>query len=222
MPLSVWRDRRMSQRACSRGRGAAGATFLVPATASGGQETSNAPMVTLTVSIAGTGNGWVTGGASSGSEGAITCGKLDDPFTATCSASFTADEEATLVAQAAVGSTFAGWSTASPYSCGFSGGGGFPPGQSWCQIFLFDTPGNATVQATFNRTPPPCVAPGVKGLTLARAKIFIRDANCTVGKIGRDFSRTVRKGRVISQSPPAHWRREHGAKINLVVSKGRR
>jgi beta-lactam-binding protein with PASTA domain len=32
----------------------------------------------------------------------------------------------------------------------------------------------------------------------------------------------VKKGRVISQSPPPHWRREHGAKINFVLSKGRR
>jgi hypothetical protein len=196
--------------------------ILLPATASGGQETSNAPMVTLTVSIAGTGNGFVTGGASSGSEGSITCAKLDDPFTAVCSARFTADEEATLVAQAAVGSTFAGWSTSSPYSCTSPGGGGFPPGQSWCQIFLFGTPGNASAQATFNRQSPPCVTPAVKGITLARAKYSIKISNCRVGKISRDFSRTVKKGRVISQSPPAHWRREHGAKINLVVSKGRR
>jgi hypothetical protein len=179
-------------------------------------------MVTLTVSIAGTGSGFVSGGASSGSEGSITCGKLDNPLTTVCSARFTADEEATLVAQAAVGSTFAGWSTSSSYSCASPGGGANPPGQSWCQIFLFGTPGNASVQATFNRQPPSCVTPAVKGRTLAKAKFLIRNHNCRVGKISRDFSRRVKKGRVISQSPPAHWRREHGAKVDLLLSKGRR
>jgi beta-lactam-binding protein with PASTA domain len=36
------------------------------------------------------------------------------------------------------------------------------------------------------------------------------------------FSGKVKKGRVISQSPQAHARLKRGAKVNLVVSKGRR
>jgi PASTA domain-containing protein len=42
-----------------------------------------------------------------------------------------------------------------------------------------------------------------------------------VGAIRRSFSKKVKKGRVISQKPKPHTRLAHGAKVNLVVSKGK-
>lgn len=193
--------------------------ILLPATASGGQETSSAPKVTLTVSIAGTGTGWVHGSESPGNEGDISCAKLGDAPT-TCSAQFTANMHAYLFAVAADGSTFAGWSAAPPpYVCsGLIG----PGNRNSCDILLSDPPGNPTVQATFNLKPPPCIAPSVKGRTLAKAKAQIKEGHCGVGKVTRAFSSKVKKGRVISQNPVAHWRNAPGSKINLIVSKGRR
>jgi serine/threonine-protein kinase len=71
--------------------------------------------------------------------------------------------------------------------------------------------------------PPParCRVPKVKGKTLAAAKRAIKSHNCRVGKIKHAASRTVKKGHVISQKPKPGSRLRHGAKVNLVVSKGR-
>lgn len=126
-----------------------------------------------------------------------------------------------LNAQNASDSTFAGFSTAPPYFCGGVVGG--PGGnRKECQIFLDDSVGDsASVEATFNLAVP-CVAPGVKRETLANAKRSIKRHRCSVGQITYAFSHKVKKGRVISQNPLAGWRREHGSKINLVVSKGAR
>ncbi|HEY1514434.1 MAG TPA: PASTA domain-containing protein, partial [Gaiellaceae bacterium] len=67
----------------------------------------------------------------------------------------------------------------------------------------------------------PCVVPKVKGKTLKKAKRAIRAHACTVGTVKRATSRTVKKGHVISQKPKPGRRLRHGAKVNLVVSKGR-
>jgi serine/threonine-protein kinase len=128
-----------------------------------------------------------------------------------------------LYARTAIGSRFVDWSTAPPpYVCGRPNGPPFPPGASECDIFLDDSTGEAaSVQAMFTLASP-CIAPGLKGKTLAKAKLFIKRSGCSLGKITHAFSNTVKKGRVLSQNPRAGWQREHGAKINLNVSKGRR
>jgi hypothetical protein len=72
--------------------------------------------------------------------------------------------------------------------------------------------------------PPPrarCVVPRVKGKTLAAAKRRIRVAHCSVGSIKRTYSRT-RKGLVISQKPAPGKKLAAGAKVRLVVSKGKK
>jgi hypothetical protein len=69
---------------------------------------------------------------------------------------------------------------------------------------------------------PACVVPKVRGKTLARAKAAIKSHHCHVGKIRRAFSKHVRKGRVISQKPKPHRVLRNGARVNLVVSRGRR
>ena len=67
-----------------------------------------------------------------------------------------------------------------------------------------------------------CVVPNVRGKSLSRAKGQIRRAGCVTGSIRRAFSGSVRRGRVISQTPRAGARLRRGAKVNLVLSKGRK
>lgn len=67
-----------------------------------------------------------------------------------------------------------------------------------------------------------CVVPNVRGQELAAARARLTRAGCRAGKVQRKYSQTVRKGRVISQRPRARARLAELAKVNLVVSRGRR
>jgi hypothetical protein len=74
--------------------------------------------------------------------------------------------------------------------------------------------------------PPPtatrsCRVPRVLGLRLVRARTAIRRANCSVGRVRGVRSRAAR-GRVVRQSPRAGTRLRRGARIALVISRGRR
>jgi hypothetical protein len=67
-----------------------------------------------------------------------------------------------------------------------------------------------------------CRVPRLRGKRLSTAKRAIRRARCRVGKVRRRYSRRVRKGRVISQTPRAKARRRVGTKVGLAVSRGAR
>jgi uncharacterized delta-60 repeat protein len=67
-----------------------------------------------------------------------------------------------------------------------------------------------------------CVVPAVRGQKLSAARTLLVRANCRQGKVKRAYSRRVRNGRVISQRPRAGARLTELAKIDLVVSRGRR
>jgi hypothetical protein len=67
-----------------------------------------------------------------------------------------------------------------------------------------------------------CVVPKATGKTLPAAKRAIARAHCRVGKIGRAYSKLVKSGRVISEDPTPRTVLRKGAKVNLVVSRGRR
>ena len=67
-----------------------------------------------------------------------------------------------------------------------------------------------------------CVVPNVRGKSLKDAKSRIRRAHCKTGRVTREYSRSVARGRVIAQKPKAGARMKQGAPIKLVVSKGRR
>lgn len=67
-----------------------------------------------------------------------------------------------------------------------------------------------------------CVVPRLRGRTLRSARIAIRRNRCKVGRVQRRFSGSVRSGRVISQTPRAGRRLAVGARVNVVVSKGKR
>ncbi len=69
---------------------------------------------------------------------------------------------------------------------------------------------------------PLCIVPGVRRRPLAKARRAIRRAHCSVGRIRHKVSSKVRKGRVIAQHPRRGAHRVAGAKVKLVVSKGKR
>jgi hypothetical protein len=154
------------------------------------------PRFTLTIAKAGTGSGTVTSSA-----GGITCGT-------TCAADFDSGTSVTLTATPAGNSTFAGWSGA----C--SGGG-------TCTITIDAA---KTVTATFGLAAQKkvfCVVPNVRRKPLATAKRRIVAAHCRTGRVRKAYSKTVRKGRVISQRPRAGKKLVRGSKVNLVVSRGK-
>ncbi|MGB2874149.1 MAG: PASTA domain-containing protein, partial [Gaiellaceae bacterium] len=69
---------------------------------------------------------------------------------------------------------------------------------------------------------PGCLVPNVLGHALRGARREIVAADCRVGQLSYAFSRARKKGHVLSQQPRARARRRSGARVNLVVSKGRR
>jgi hypothetical protein len=82
-----------------------------------------------------------------------------------------------------------------------------------------DDNGNA-ITGTGIAPSPSCVVPKVTGKLLGIAKNAITTRGCSVGRITHATSRTIRRNHVISQKPKAGSRLKHGAKVNLVVSKG--
>ncbi|MGZ4289351.1 MAG: PASTA domain-containing protein [Gaiellaceae bacterium] len=72
-------------------------------------------------------------------------------------------------------------------------------------------------------TPPiQCLVPNVKNRPLATARRMILARHCSVGTVRRAYSKRIKKGRVISQTPkPSTLLPNHG-KLRLVVSRGRK
>ena len=66
-----------------------------------------------------------------------------------------------------------------------------------------------------------CVVPNVRGKTLPAAKRTMAQADCHVGKVGGAKSKTVTRGRVISQQPRPGSVLPKRGKVNVVVSRGR-
>jgi beta-lactam-binding protein with PASTA domain len=66
------------------------------------------------------------------------------------------------------------------------------------------------------------VVPNVRGKVLATAKAAIKRAHCSVGKVTKKASRKTKAGRVIGESPRPGTHLRAGARVNLVVSRGRR
>jgi len=69
--------------------------------------------------------------------------------------------------------------------------------------------------------PRRCVVPNVRGKTLRRARHAIATASCRVGRVRYKWARR-RRGIVIAESPAPRTRALEGARVNLVVSRGRR
>ena len=67
-----------------------------------------------------------------------------------------------------------------------------------------------------------CTVPNVRRRTLPAAKRMIARAHCRAGKIRRDYSKTVKRSRVISEYPKPPTVLPNRGKVELVVSRGRR
>jgi len=67
-----------------------------------------------------------------------------------------------------------------------------------------------------------CKVPAVRGKRLLAAEQLIALANCSDGKIRRAYSKTVKRGRVISEKPRPETVRPKSSKVDLVVSLGPR
>jgi uncharacterized delta-60 repeat protein len=66
-----------------------------------------------------------------------------------------------------------------------------------------------------------CVVPGLRGKTVSKASATLRTSYCHRGRISKRFSAEVTRGRVISTAPSRGARLPGGAKVGLVVSRGR-
>lgn len=75
---------------------------------------------------------------------------------------------------------------------------------------------------TFKTSSLMCVVPMVKGKKLIAAKGAIRAAHCSVGRVRDVYSAHMKRGRVIGQKPKAQTVEHVGAKVALVVSRGRK
>jgi uncharacterized delta-60 repeat protein len=67
-----------------------------------------------------------------------------------------------------------------------------------------------------------CLVPKVTGKTLPVARKAIKRAHCTVGKVTRKFSATVKRDHVISQKPKPGAKRPAGSSVELELSKGKK
>jgi hypothetical protein len=134
-------------------------------------------------------------GTVTSSPAGISCGSA-------CTRAYTFGSAVTLTAQAGQGSMFTAWS-------------GACTGKATC-VLAMTAP--RAVTATFLKD---CVVPKLKGKRLRRAKRAIKAHDCTIGKIKHATSTKVKKGHVISQKPKPGKQLAHGAKVRLVVSKGK-
>jgi uncharacterized delta-60 repeat protein len=66
-----------------------------------------------------------------------------------------------------------------------------------------------------------CIVPGLRGKTVSRASATLEQSYCRRGRITRRLSNTVARGRVISAAARRGARLPGGAKVDLVVSRGR-
>ena len=62
----------------------------------------------------------------------------------------------------------------------------------------------------------------MKRLKLANARSRLFAYSCRAGKITHAYSARVKKGAVISEKPRIGSRQKRGAKVSLVVSRGKR
>jgi subtilisin family serine protease len=100
-------------------------------------------------------------------------------------------------------------------------------GAWWFNIRAKDNAGNwsDTVSVgpfSIKSTPARCSVPRLRGLTLAAAKRVLVKKGCRLGRVTKARSRRVGRGRVIAQKPAPGLRLARGARVRIVLSKGRR
>ena len=155
--------------------------------------TATFSIVPETLAVSETGDG---AGSVTSSPAGISCGTV-------CRHDFDYGSSVNLHVSAAKDSSFHGWS-------------GDCSGTSVCELTMT---ADRSVEASFVRD---CLVPKLKGMRLKTARRALKAHDCSTGKIRHAFSKTVQKGRVISQKPKPHKLLEHGAKVRLTVSNGKR
>jgi subtilisin family serine protease len=101
------------------------------------------------------------------------------------------------------------------------------PGTWWFGIRARDLAGNWTATAVLGPLvitgkAPACTVPRLRGLTLIGSKRLLVKRGCALGRITRSYSRRVARGRVIAQKRQPGLRLKRGAKVGVVLSRGRR
>jgi chitodextrinase len=101
------------------------------------------------------------------------------------------------------------------------------PGAWWFGIRARDNAGNWTDTAVLGPfvvtgVTPVCTVPRLRGLTLVVAKRTLAKKGCSLGRVTRAYSKRVRRGRVLQQRPRPGLRLRRGAKVAVVLSRGRR
>lgn len=66
----------------------------------------------------------------------------------------------------------------------------------------------------------PCKVPGLFGLTVTGAKARLKAHACTLGHVRRVYSKVIRAGYVLGQSPKKGATLAHGAPVSVTVSRG--
>jgi len=174
------------------GGGCSGSGTCIVTLSSDSAVTASFTLVPETLTLSKRGDG---AGAVTSSPAGINCGTG-------CRHAYDYGSSVTLSPRAAKGSSFGGWA-------------GACTGKASCVLTMTAA---RSVKASFVKD---CVVPKLKGKSLKAAKRALKAHDCSAGKIKRAFSKTVKKGRVISQKPKPRKRLKHGAKVKLTVSKGK-
>ncbi len=95
------------------------------------------------------------------------------------------------------------------------------PGKNVIAARAINTAGNTSSASVTVTLHPVCRVPRLRGQTLAAARHALALSYCGVGRITRAHSRRIRRGRVISSSPPSGEAHRPGTRIRLLVSRGR-
>lgn len=172
--------------------GCSGTSSCLVTVASATSVTATFTLVPETLTVTRRGDG--TGTVTSSPAG-LDCGT-------SCTRSYDYDSSVTLTASPAPGSAFVDWT-------------GDCTGSSTCLVAMTAA---HSVTASFVKD---CVVPKLRGKRLKAARRAIKAHDCSLGKIGRAYSKKVKKGRVISQRPKPRKLLRHGAKVRLTVSRGK-
>jgi serine/threonine-protein kinase len=90
-----------------------------------------------------------------------------------------------------------------------------------CAFFAFATEAPAAPPGPSARKPPDCVVPDATLKRFSAAKRAVVKHGFRLGRVTRIYSFQVPRGVVIAQSPWSGRRLKHGARVSLVVSRGR-
>ena len=99
---------------------------------------------------------------------------------------------------------------------------GTPPDGSFPISATVDCSGGADEPPVDKLAPVKCVVPKLKNVPLKKAAAKLKNSGCKRGKLKYAYSRSVKKGRIMGQSAKPRKKLKLNAKVNLVVSRGKK